>query len=119
MKSTIAVDESGVNRIELSESSVRFESPNLIRFDVHYTFVEGRPNRYYLCEIVFPGTSHFGKKYMEKWELEKKGTIKSGIELPDLEPMVSEFEIKMSEANSPDAGFKPISNVLTGKVVIP
>ncbi|MEQ1825897.1 MAG: hypothetical protein ABL921_08110 [Pirellula sp.] len=119
MKSTIASNASVENVIELSEPIVRFEAPDLIRFDFKYEFTEGSPNKFYLCEIVFPGTDHHGKKYMEKWELEKKGMIKSAIQLPELVPMVSNFEIKMSEANQPDAGFKKISNVVSGQVVIP
>jgi hypothetical protein len=115
-KSTINTSAGVENVIEISEPLVRFEAPNLIRFDFKYQFTQGTPNKFYLCEIVFPGTPHHGKKYMESWEMEKKGIVKSGIELPELEPMVSDFELKVSEAVQPDAGFYKVSNVLVGKV---
>jgi hypothetical protein len=118
-KATISKTTSVESKVELTNPTVRFEAPDIIHFEFDYEFTEGSPLKYYLCEIHFPGTEHHGKKYMEPWEMKKKGKIKSGIQLTSLEPMVGEFEIKLSDATQPDAGFKKISNVVSGKVLIP
>ncbi|HET6575981.1 MAG TPA: hypothetical protein VFG68_20440 [Fimbriiglobus sp.] len=100
--------------IELSDPKVTFEEPNRIRFEVHYKFTKGGPEKYYLCEVTFPGTANVGAKSMESWELKPEGVIKDGIILT--KPPVKTFEIRVSEANSPDEGYKLISNVATGEV---
>jgi hypothetical protein len=70
--------------------------------------------KYYLCEISFPDTPNHGTKPMEKWELKSEGTIRDGIVLS--KPPVKTFEIRISEAWSPQDGYKKISNVLSGTV---
>ena len=101
-------------RIELSDPKVTFEEPNLVRFEVRYKFTKGRPEKYYMCEVTFPGTTNVGAKSMESWELKPEGVIKDGIVLT--KPPVEKFEIRVSEADSPQDGYKLISNVASGEV---
>jgi hypothetical protein len=100
--------------IELSEPKVTFTEPNRVQFEVKYRFVKGRPDKYYLCDISFPGTPNHAAKPMESWELKPEGLIKDGIVLS--KPPVKTFEIKVSEATSPQDGYKKISNVVKGAV---
>jgi hypothetical protein len=100
--------------IELTSATVTFSEPNIARFEVQYRFTKGKPDKYYLCEISFPGTPNHGAKPMEKWELKSEGTIRDGIVLS--KPPVTKFEIRISEAWSPQDGYKKISNVLSGAV---
>jgi hypothetical protein len=100
--------------IELSEPKVTLDGPNRVRFEVRYRFVKGRPDKYYMCEISFPGTANHGSKPMESWELKPEGVIKDGIVLS--KPPVKTFEIRVSEASSPQDGYKKISNVAKGVV---
>jgi hypothetical protein len=100
--------------IELSDPVVTFTEPNKVRFEVRYRFTKGRPEKYYLCEISFPGTPNHGAKPMESWELKSEGVIKDGIVLT--KPPVQTFEIRVSEADSPQNGYNLISNVIRGPV---
>jgi hypothetical protein len=100
--------------IELFEPKVTLTAPNLIQFEVGYRFTKGKPDKYYLCEIAFPGTTNHGAKPMERWELKPQGVIKDGIILS--KPPVQTFEIRMSEAVSPQNGYKKNSNVVMGPV---
>lgn len=100
--------------IELSAPTATFAAPNTVRFEVNYRFTKGKPDKYYMCEIVFPGTPNHGSKPMESWELKADGTIKDGIVLSS--PPVETFEIRLSEADSPQNGYKLISNVVRGPV---
>jgi hypothetical protein len=100
--------------IELSDPKVTFTEPNLVQFEVRYRFTKGKPVKHYLCEVTFPGTPNAGTKPIEGWELKSEGVIKDGIVLS--QPPVTTFEIRMSEADSPDEGYKPISNVVSGPV---
>jgi hypothetical protein len=100
--------------IELFDPRVTFAEPNLVRFEVRYRFTKGKPDRYYMCDVSFPGTKNHGAKPMDSWELKSEGVIKDGIVLSM--PPVETFEIRMSEAVSPDKGYKKISNVVSGPV---
>src|SRR5262249_51235871 len=100
--------------IELSDPKVTFAGPNKVRFEVRYRFTKGKPDKYYLCEISFPGTPNHGAKPMETWELKSEGVIKD--EVPLFKPPVQTFEIRMSEADSPQNGYTKISNVVSGPV---
>jgi len=104
----------GPGEIELSDPKVTFEAPDTVRFEVRYRFTRGKPDRYYLCEITFPGTPNHGSKPMESWELKSEGVIKDGIVLS--RPPVQTFEIRVAEADSPQNGYKTISNVVSGPV---
>ncbi|MBN9119616.1 MAG: hypothetical protein J0I06_10750 [Planctomycetes bacterium] len=115
---TVTADAAAVStepgRIELTDPVVTFTEPNLVRFEVKYRFTQGRPDKYYLCEVTFPGTPNTGMKPMSSWELKPEGVIKDGIVLT--KPPVTTFAIKVSEATSPQAGFTPCSNVVSGDV---
>lgn len=100
--------------IELSDPIMTLQKPDRIQFEVKYRFTKGKPEKYYLCEISFPGTANHGAKPMESWELKPEGVIKDGIVLTKLP--VSTFEIRVSEADSPQNGYKTISNVVSGTV---
>jgi hypothetical protein len=101
-------------QIELSDPQVTFQEPNLVRFEVRYKFTKGRPSKFYLCEISFPDTPNHGAKPMQHWELKSEGIIKDGIILS--KPPVQKFEIRVSEADSPQNGYKPNSNTVSGLV---
>ncbi len=103
--------------IELSDPKVTFAESNTVRFEVRYRFTKGKPDKYYLCEVSFPGTANHGAKPMESWELKSEGVIKDGIVLS--KPPVQTFEIRVSEADSPQDGYKQISNVVRGPVQQP
>ena len=100
--------------INLSDPKVTLADPNTVRFEVNYRFTKGTPDKYYLCEIAFPGTPNHGAKPMESWELKSEGVIKDGVVLS--KPPVRTFEIRVSEADSPQNGYKKISNVVRGPV---
>jgi hypothetical protein len=100
--------------IELSDAKVTLADEHTIRFEVKYRFTKGKPDKYYQCDISFPGTANHGVRTMSGWELKAEGVIKDGIVLS--KPPVTSFEIRMSEAASPQDGYKVISNVVSGKV---
>ena len=100
--------------IELSEPKVTFTEPNRVQFEVRYRFTKGTPDKYYMCDVSFPGTSNHAAKPMESWELKSEGVIRDGITLS--KPPVGKFEIRISESASPQDGYKPISNVVSGPV---
>ena len=100
--------------MELSDPKVTFAEPNMVRFEVRYRFTKGKPDKYYMCEVSFPGTTNHAAKTMESWELKSEGVIRDGIVLT--KPPVTTFEIRVSEADSPQNGYKPISNTVSGPV---
>jgi hypothetical protein len=100
--------------IELSDPKVTFTEPNMIQFEVRYQFTKGKPDKYYMCDISFPGSPNHGAKPMSSWELRSEGVIRDGIVL--FKPPVERFEIRVSEADSPQNGYRLISNVVSGPV---
>lgn len=101
--------------IELFNPKAKWNADRkLVEFEVSYRFTKGRPSKYYLVEVLFPGTKNIGAKTMERWELKEEGVIKDGI--PIHQPPVKTFEIKMSEADSPQNGYHKISNVVGGEI---
>lgn len=102
------------SQIELTDPRVALGESNLVSFAVKYRFTQGKPNKYYMCEISFPGTSNQGNKQMDSWELKSEGTIKDGIILS--KPPVEKFSIRVLEADSPQNGYHPISNIVSGQV---
>jgi hypothetical protein len=102
------------SQIELTEAKAVMKPGNLVEFEVKYEFKKGKPLKFYLCTIKFPGTDNQGIKYMDGWELKESGVIKDGI--PIHTPPVTTYEIKISEAIHPEQGYDLISNVLTGDV---
>jgi hypothetical protein len=100
--------------IELSDAKVTLADERTVRFEVKYRFTKGKPDKYYSCDVSFPGTANLGVRTMSSWELQTEGVIKDGIVLR--KPPVTSFEIRMSEAASPQDGYKVISNVVSGTV---
>lgn len=100
--------------IELFDPKVSLAMGNRVQFEVGYRFKKGKPSKYYMCEVSFPGTKNHASKPMESWELKPEGVIKDGIVL--FQPPVEKFEIRMFEADSPQNGYKKISNVVSGPV---
>jgi hypothetical protein len=100
--------------IELSEAKATLTPPNRVRVEVRYRFTKGKPDKYYLCEISFPGTTNVGARPLDSWELQPEGLFKDVVHLN--KPPVEKFEIRFSEAESPQNGYKMISNVISGPV---
>lgn len=85
-----------------------------MKFEVRYKFTKGKPEKYYMCEVIFPDTKEVRAKPMESWQLKEEGVIKDGMMMS--KPLPKTFEIRVSEADSPQDGYKKISNVVSGKV---
>ena len=100
--------------IELYEPRAHFGPDDVLQFEVKYRFTSGGPTNFYCAEVQFPGSESFGVKYMEGWELKPEGTLRDGLILQS--PDVEDFEIRVTEALLPQDGYKPISNVVRGKV---
>lgn len=100
--------------VELQDATGILDEEKVVRFEIKYRFTAGSPSKVYLVEISFPGTDRQGLKPMEAFELKSEGTIKTGIEVGDAP--VNDFQITLSEADSPDRGYFLISNTLTGTV---
>lgn len=100
--------------IELFDPKVTLLEPTLVQFEVKYRFTKGQPDRYYACDISFPGTLNHGVKPMQSWELKTEGVIRDKVVLS--KPPVKSFEIQMSEAASLQDGYKKNSNVVSGPV---
>jgi hypothetical protein len=100
--------------IELFDAKVSLVQPNMAQFEVSYRFIKGRPNKYYLCNVSFPGTANVGKKTLMNWELKDEGVIRDRLQLR--QKGAKSFEIFMAETTSPQAGYKKISNVAAGPV---
>lgn len=100
--------------IQLSDPKVVFLEPTLVQFEVQYRFTKGQPDKYYACDISFPGTLNHGVKPMDSWELKAEGVIRDKVVLS--KPGVKSFEIQISESSSPQDGYQKISNVVSGPV---
>jgi hypothetical protein len=100
--------------IELSDAKATLVDGKVVQFEVRYRFSKGKPDKYYSCDVSFPGTPNHGVRMMSSWELKTEGVLKDGIVLS--KPPVTSFEIHMSEAVSPQDGYNKISNVVSGKV---
>jgi hypothetical protein len=100
--------------VELSGPRVTLLEPNIVQFEVKYRFTKGQPDKYYSCDVSFPGTPNRGVKTMMSWELKPEGVIRDKIELK--KPGAKSFEIYLSETPSPQEGYKKISNVVSGPV---
>jgi hypothetical protein len=100
--------------IELSSPKATLVEGQTVRFEVTYRFTKGKPDKYYACDISFPGTTNHGVCTMFSWELKPEGVFRDGIVIKN--PPVKSFEITMSEAASPQDGYKVISNTVSGLV---
>ena len=108
------IEDAGPGVVELSNAVARMTDDNVIRFEIPYKFVSGSLKKFFVCEIEFPGTTDKGVKQIDSWDIAQEGIVTTGIQVSS--PDVKTFSITMSEAESPDQGFKVISNTLTGEV---
>ena len=103
--------------VELVDAKATLDELNVANFEIQYRFTAGAPTKFYLCNIAFPGTEQWGVKPLESYEMSPQGVIRTGIEVG--KQPVREFEITLSEADSPDQGYHLISNTLRGRVQTP
>jgi hypothetical protein len=102
-------------QMELSDAQVTYSPRDkLLNFRVKYRFTQGGPSKYYLCELAFPGTDNHGSKPMFSFDLKPEGILADGFR--NIKQPVETFEIRVSEADSPQAGYRLISNIVSGKV---
>ena len=101
--------------MELSDPTVTLLEPTLVQVEVRYRFTKGQPDKYYACEVSFPGTPNHGVKMMESWELKPEGVIRDKFQLR--QPGAKSFEIYLAETPSPQQSpYKKISNVVSGTI---
>ncbi|HEY7154881.1 MAG TPA: hypothetical protein VH575_13040 [Gemmataceae bacterium] len=100
--------------IELSDPKVVFVEPDFVQVEVKYRFTKGQPDKYYMCDVAFPGTTNHGVKPMQSWQLKSEGVIRDKFQLS--KPGAKTFEIHVSETDSPQLGYKKISNVVSGSI---
>jgi hypothetical protein len=100
--------------IQLTEAKVVLLEPTVVHFEVRYRFTQGQPDKYYACDITFPGTASHGVRLLEAWELKAEGVIRDKVQLS--ERGVKTFEISISESPSPRETYRKISNVVRGPV---
>ncbi len=101
--------------IELSDPMVTLSAPKRVQFEVKYRFTRGQPDRYYACDISFPGTPNHGVRLIEAWELKPEGgVIRDTVELSH--PGAKTFAIQMSESLSPREVYKKNSNLVSGPI---
>lgn len=103
--------------VELISATGRLNDDNIVRFEVNYRFTSGSPTKHYMCEFTFPDTNNRGFKPLDAWEVKPEGVIKTGIQVSDAS--VKKYSITFSEADSPQQGYKVISNTLTGEIEPP
>jgi hypothetical protein len=98
----------------LSDLKVTVIEPTLVQFEVKYRFTRGQPERYYSCDISFPGTANHSVRPMDAWELKPQGVIRDRAQLS--EPGAKSVAIYMAESASPREAYKKISNVISGPI---
>jgi len=103
----------GPSVVELQKATAIIDSEDIARLEIFYQFTSGTPAKHYLCKLRFPNKDRDFSKFMAAGELSQEGSFKTAIEAGD--PPPDSFEITLSEAESPDAGYTVISNTLTGK----
>src|SRR5262245_65599291 len=72
-QATVPSGPSEPGEIELSDPVVSLGDAERVRFEVRYRFTNGRPSKYYLCEIGLPGTANHGSKPMEPLGVQRDG----------------------------------------------
>lgn len=107
-----AIADPGPSVVELQKVDAIVDREGIVRLQIHYKFTSGAPTRHYLCKIRFPDIDRTIAKFMSAGELSREGAFKAAIEAGETPP--ESYEVVLSEAESPDAGFDPISNTLTG-----
>lgn len=111
---TAVVDPGPPGVVELIGAKAHLDQDGFVRFEVNYRFTSGSPTRHYMLDITFPDTKNRGVKPMQSWEVKPEGIIKTRIQVSD--PPVKQYSMNFSEADSPQQGYKVISNTLTGEI---
>ena len=109
---TIADPTPGV--VEITSAKAQRMGDNIVAFEITYKFTSGSPIKNYMLNLGFPGTTTAGHKPMDSWEVKPEGTIKTGMPVAD--PEAKAYEITFAEADSPDRGYRVISNKFTGEI---
>jgi hypothetical protein len=104
----------GPSVVELTKATAVLDDLGIVRFTIDYRFTSGSPTKFYQCDITFVDADRYGIKPMNASELSPQGSFKTGIEVGDTP--VKEYTMTLSEAESPDQGYKLISNTLHGEV---
>lgn len=107
-----AAADPGPSVVELRKADAFIDKERIARLEIHYSFSSGSPTKHYLCKIRFPNVDRTIAKFMAASELSQAGAFKTAIEAGEIPP--DSYEIVLSEAESPDAGFYPVSNTLSG-----
>ena len=102
------------SEIELSDPKAVLLKGDIVQIEVKYHFTKGQPDKYYSCDVTFPGTSNRGVKPMMSWELTSEGVIRDKFQFS--KPGAKIVEIFMSETTSPQNGYKKISNVVRSPI---
>lgn len=110
---TAVVKEAVPGKIEITAVDTSLQE-SAIRFKVQYKFVEGAPTKYYMCTFEFPGTDKKGLKQLDAWEMKPEGVIVAGVDFGA--EKLTDFTVRLAEADSPDQGFRDNSNVFSGKL---
>jgi hypothetical protein len=100
--------------VEIMSAKAQWKGENIVAFEIAYRFTSGSPNKNYMLNLGFPGTSIAGHKPMDSWEVKPEGTIKTGMPVAD--PEAKAYEVTFAEADSPDRGYTVISNKFTGEI---
>ncbi len=100
--------------MELSDPKATFRDEEVVLFQVKYRFTKGKPDKFYQCTILFPGTTSAGIKDMERSELQAEGVIKDGVRT--YKNPVKAYEISVAEGPSQLGPWRKMSNVVSGTI---
>jgi hypothetical protein len=101
--------------IEITDVKARYDAPEIAYVQFEYRFTSGHPLAFYQCDIKFPDSGQGGVKEMQAWELKDNGVIKTGFNVT--KSPGNTVEITIGEAETPDKGYKVISNKASGAFV--
>ncbi|HET6422631.1 MAG TPA: hypothetical protein VFG20_03045 [Planctomycetaceae bacterium] len=111
---TATVADPTPGEVTITSAKASWQPGDIVQFDVAYKFTKGIPSKHYQFDFTFPGSQSSGQRPMETWETKPEGHIRTGLPVADRN--IETFEVRFSEADSPDRGYRVISNVLTGPV---
>lgn len=112
--STAIVTNREPGKIEITDVKFRIDQNNEVHFNIDYSFTSGEPNKHYMVTFLFSPMEFRKEKPMHAWELKKQGVITTRFEIEN--EQWNDFTIVVSEADSPDQGYEPISNTFASKL---
>lgn len=112
----VPIDTTTPREIELSDATMKYRDAEVVLFEVKYRFAKGQPQPgyEYQLEVDFPGTANHGLKPLIGRQVQKESIVKDGFQLS--KPGAKSFEMKITEAQSPQHPYHKISNVATGTI---